>query len=69
MVQVVVKIAREQILSIQSALFVEVPTILQKNASKQSERKMKNLVRLVIRKTDVRNIRLGNVFDADLKII
>ena len=36
--QVVVEIAREKILSRKSALFWEVPTILQKNISKESER-------------------------------
>ena len=37
--------------------------------SKISESKSKNLVRLVIRTTDVRNARLTTVLDADLKII
>ena len=64
-----VKIVREQIFSIKGALFVEVPTILQKNVSKVSESKNKKLVRLVIQTTDVRNVHLVNVLDADLKII
>ena len=63
------KILREQILFRQSALFVEVPTILQKNVSKGSERKGKILVRLVIWKTYVWNVRLRNDLDAYLKII
>ena len=39
------------------------------NISIVSERKRKNLVQLVISKTDVRNARLINDLDADLKII
>ena len=38
------------------------------NASKGSDRKRKNLVRLVIRTTDERNGHLENVLDVDLKI-
>ena len=63
------KILREQILSRQSALFVEVPTILQKNVSKGSESKSKNLVQLVIWTTDKQNARLVKALHADLKII
>ena len=63
-----VEIVREQIFSRQSALFVEVLIILQKNISKGSERKRQNIVRLVIRTTDVRNVHLGNILDVNLKI-
>ena len=64
-----VEIVREQIFSRQSALFVEVLIILQKNISKGSERKRQNIVRLVIRTTDERSVCLGNVLEEDLKII
>ena len=63
-----VEILREQTMFIQSALFVEVLITLQKNASKESESKRKNLMRMVIRTTDERNVRLGNVLDVDLKM-
>ena len=66
---IVVKIVREKNLSIKMAIFVEVPTILQENVSKISERKSKKLVRLVILTTGVWNARLVNVLDAELKII
>ena len=52
-----------------SALFVEVLITLQKNISKGSDRKSKNLVRLVIRTTDKQNGHLENVLDVDLNII
>ena len=67
--QIVLRIVREQILPRKSALLVEVPTILQKKVSKESERKRKNPVQLVNRTADVQNARLVNVLDADLKII
>ena len=47
---------------------MDVPTILQKNVTKILERKYKKLLQLVIQTTDVRNVRLGNVLDVDLKI-
>ena len=46
------KIAREKIFSQQSAIFVGVTTILQNNVSKVSERRRKQLVRLVIWTTE-----------------
>ena len=52
----------------QGARFVETLITLQKNVSKISDRKKKNLVQLVIQTTDERTIRLGNVLDVDLKI-
>ena len=61
------KIVIEKIFSIQSALFVEVLIIMQKNISKGSERKRRKLVRLVNQTTDVRNVCLVNVLDADMK--
>ena len=48
--------------------FVEVLITLQIFFPKGSDRKRKKLVRLVIRKTDERNVRLGNVLDVDMKI-
>ena len=59
---------REKTLFRQSAPFVEVLTTLQKNVSKGSDRKKKNLVRLVIQKIDERNGHLKNVLDVDLQI-
>ena len=55
-------------MSRKSAIFVDVPTILQKCISKGSERKIKKLVRLVIQITDIRNVHLGNILDVDLNI-
>ena len=52
----------------QSAFFVKVLIIMQKNNSKGSDSKRKKLVRLLIRTTDELNGRLGNVLDVDLKI-
>ena len=66
--QVVVKIVIEKILSIQSALLAEVPTLLQKQISKYSERRRKKLVRMKIQKTDRHNQHSANVSYADLKI-
>ena len=66
--QVVVKIVREKLLSRKSALFVEVPTILQKNVWKVSERKSKKLVRMVFRTKNVQKARLVNVLDTYLNI-
>ena len=65
--QVLVEIVKEKKPFIHSELFVEVLITLQKNVSKVSERKSKKLMRLVIRTTDKRNVRLGNVLDVDLK--
>ena len=62
------EIVREQVLSRQSARFMEVLVYLQKNNIKGSERKMKKLVRLVIWTTDKRNARLINVLDMYLNI-
>ena len=39
-----------------------------KNASKGLERKRKNLMRLMLRTIDERNVRFGNALDVDLKI-
>ena len=63
-----VEIVRDQTLFRQSELFVEVLITLQKNVSKGSERKRKNIVRMVIWTTDERNVLLGNVLDVDTKI-
>ena len=52
----------------QGALFVEFLITVQKNVSKESDRKSKNIERLVIRATDKRNGRLINVLDVDLNI-
>ena len=38
------------------------------NASKEQERKRKNLARLMFRTIDERNVRLVNALDVDLKI-
>ena len=62
------EIEREQTLFRQSAPFVEVLITLQKNVSKGLDRKRKNLVRLVLQKTDKRNRYLKNILDADMKI-
>ena len=62
------KIGRQQILFRQSVLFLEVPNILNKNVSKGSEKKRENIVRLMIRTTDERNVRLVNILDVDMKI-
>ena len=62
------EIAREQILLIKSALFLEVLITLQKNVSNGSERKRRKLVRLLFRTTDEQNVRPGNVLNVDMKI-
>ena len=59
---------REQTLYIQSALFVEVLITLQKNVTKISDTKRKNLVQLVLRTIDERNRHLEKHLDVDLKI-
>ena len=59
---------KEQTLFKKNTLFVEVLSTLQKNVSKRSDRKRKNLVRLVIWTTDERDVRHSNVLDVDLKI-
>ena len=64
--QVVVEIVREKMFSRQSALSMKVPTITQKNVSKVSERKKKNLVRLMIRTIDVQNVRVISFLDMDM---
>ena len=63
-----VEIARDKTLFRKSALFVEALITLQKNVSKGSEKKSKNIVRLVIQTTDDHDVCLGNVLDVDLKI-
>ena len=66
--QVLVEIVKDQILFRKNALFAEVLITLQRNVSKGSESKRKNLVRLVIWTTYKWNVRLGNVLDVYLKI-
>ena len=63
-----IKIVREQTMFIKSAPFVELLITLQKHISKESERKSKNLLQMVIWKTKERNGRLGNFLDVDLRI-
>ena len=63
-----VEIVKYQILLRQGEIFVEVLISVQKNISKGSNRKRKNLVWMVIRITDEGNVRLGNDLDVDLKI-
>ena len=60
--------SEEQTLFIQSAIFVEVLIILQKNVSKGSDRKSKTLLHLVLRKIYKQNGHLENVLDEDLRI-
>ena len=59
---------KEQIMFRQSAPFVEVLITLQKNVSKESNRKSKNLARMVIQTTDELNGHLENVLDMGLNI-
>ena len=68
MSQGLVDIIRGHTLSRQKAYFVDLITILRKNVSKLLERKRKNLARLVFRLTEIRNVRLVNAIDVDLKI-
>ena len=68
MSQGLVDIIRGHTLSIQSAHFVELITILWKKNSKGLDRKRRKLARLVIRLTDIRNVRLVNAIDVDLDI-
>ena len=63
-----VEIVKEQTLFRQSELFVEVLINLQRKKSKGSERKRKELVRMVIWTTDKWNVCLENVLDVDMKI-
>ena len=60
-----VKIVREQTFYIQSSMFVQVSTILQKKNQKGSEKNRKNLVRQMIQTTNVWN---EKKLDANLKI-
>ena len=59
---------REHTLFRQSAHFVEVIIIVRKNVSKGLERKRRKLARLMFHLTEIRNVRLGNDLDVDLKI-
>ena len=69
MSQGIVDTMRGHTLSIQSKKFVDLITILPEKNSKGSDRKRKNLARLVFHLTEIQNVRLGNVIDVDLKII
>ena len=60
---------RGNTLSRQSAHFVDLITIMSKNVSKVSDRKRRKLARLVFHLTGIRNVRLVNIMDVDLKII
>ena len=66
--QVLVGIVKEQFIFRQSAHFVEVTIMLRKNASKGQERKRRKLAQLMFHLTEIRNVRLGNALDVDLKI-
>ena len=66
--QVLVEIVREKTLFRKSAHFVEVQITLQRNVSKKSDRKRKNLARLMLRKTEERKGHLKTNLDVDLKI-
>ena len=55
-------------MSRQSAHFVDLKTILRKKGLKGSDRKNKKLARLVFHLTEIRNVRLRNAIDVDLKI-
>ena len=48
--------------------FVDLITILRKNASKELDRKMGKLAQLVFYLTEIWDVRLGNALDVDLKI-
>ena len=66
--QVLVGIEKEHMMFRQSAHFVEVTIILQKNASKVSERKSKKLARLMFHPIDIWNVCIENTLDVDLMI-
>ena len=66
--QVLEEIVKEQTLFRLSAPFVEVLFTLQKNVSKGSDRKKKNLVRMVVWTTEKQNGRLETNLDVNLKI-
>ena len=66
--QGLLEILKEHMLFRQSAHFVEVIIILRKNVSKVLERKRGKLARLMFHITGIRNVRLGNDLDMDLKI-
>ena len=61
------EIVREQTLFRKSTPFLEVLITLQKNVSNGLDRKKKNLVQLVLQKTDERNGHLEKILDADLR--
>ena len=62
------EIFKKQTMFIKNAPFVDVLPTFQKKKSKGSERKSKNLVRLVICTTDERNGRLRTFLDVDMNI-
>ena len=66
--QALVDKVREHTLFRKSAHFVEVIIILRKNVSKGSDRKRKELARLVFYLTEIWIVRLGNLIDEDLNI-
>ena len=66
--QGIVDIMGEHTLFRLSAHFVEVIIILRKNVSKGLERKKRKLARLMFHLAGIRNVRLGNALDVDLKI-
>ena len=68
MSQGLVDTIREHNLFRQGAHFLDLITIQRKNVSKRSDRKGKKIARLVFHLTEIRNVRLGNVIYADLKI-
>ena len=66
--QGLIGIVKELTLSRQSPHFVDLITILKKKVSKRSDRKRKKLAWLVFHPTEIRNVRLVNAMDVDLKI-
>ena len=66
--QDLVDIVREHTLFRQSAHFVDVIIILWDLFSKGLERKRRKLARLMFHLTEIRNVRLRNALDVDLKI-
>ena len=51
-----------------SAHFAEVTIMTHKNASKGQEKKRRKFARLMFHLTEIRNVRLRNALDVDLKI-
>ena len=63
-----VDIMRERTMFRQSAHFVEIIIIMRKNNSIVLDRKRRKLARLMLHRTVIQNVRLGNALDVDLKI-